>query len=137
MCELFLYALLGVAQSDDDVVREYDRREQIVAGELARRREHLRVRLRALYKLERGGFARLLAEAGSRDEFFARRAAANRILERDLSELRQFARERTALMSERSRLAAARVQATEPAPLFKLRSPLAHQIGRASCRERG
>src|SRR5206468_4166888 len=125
MCSLLLALLLATQPDDDDLIREYNRREQIVSDVLARHRDHVRTRLRALYKLGRGGYARLLAESRSRADFFIRRAAASRILTRDLAELREYARERAALEAERERLAAAEHAQLAGLETLPLRPPVA------------
>src|SRR5689334_1033624 len=101
---LGLLALL--VYSNDDVLSEYDRRERIVESQMSVRKEHLRHRLDALYRMQRGGYARLLAESSSRADFFARRAVAAQIVKRDLAELKLYLRERQTLREERERLVA-------------------------------
>jgi murein DD-endopeptidase MepM/ murein hydrolase activator NlpD len=105
MCKLALLALMLLQEhSDDDVIQEYDHRRAIVGAETSKHRDHVRQRMLALYKMQRGGYARLLFESQSRGDFFVRRAAAARIVERDLAELRLYARERATLDEERKRL---------------------------------
>jgi septal ring factor EnvC (AmiA/AmiB activator) len=125
MCKLLLLALalLQPDRSDDDVIQEYDHRREIVGAETAKHRDHVRRRMLALYKLQRGGYARLLFESQSRADFFVRRAAATRIVERDLGELRLYARERATLDEERKRLQMATTH-FDPAAPMAFRSPV-------------
>jgi septal ring factor EnvC (AmiA/AmiB activator) len=123
---LLMQVAAHASQPAPPLVEEYDRRARIVGGEWAKRRTHLQQRLLALYKLQRGGYARLLAESTSRPDLFRRRAAAAHIVERDLAELAAYARERNAIVVERARLAGTAPQDGAPraAPIL-LRRPLA------------
>jgi septal ring factor EnvC (AmiA/AmiB activator) len=68
-------------------VHDLERRARALEEQQAERRERLRKRLRALYKLANGGLLRLVAAADSVDDLDARRAAARRVVARDLDEL--------------------------------------------------
>jgi murein DD-endopeptidase MepM/ murein hydrolase activator NlpD len=130
MCSGLLALLLLV--SNEDVVHEYDRREAAILEQLARRQAHVRARLRSLWKLSRGGYARLLLESSSRADFYTRRAAASRIVRRDLVELGLYARERRMLAEERDRLRAeATAGAVLPIPSLS-RAPVAARFAIAA-----
>jgi len=75
----------NAAESD---LRALERRSKSLGDQADERRDRLRKRLRALYKLSSGGVLRLLAESGSTADLAAREAAVKRVLERDLDELR-------------------------------------------------
>jgi septal ring factor EnvC (AmiA/AmiB activator) len=58
-----------------------------LSASMVERREHLRKRLRAMYKLSQGGYLRLLLGAETPAELFARRDGMRRVIGRDLDEL--------------------------------------------------
>jgi septal ring factor EnvC (AmiA/AmiB activator) len=80
------------ARPGDDraaTLRELDaarKTEALVAEKLAAREKDLSARVRALYKLTRSGLAPLWLEKDARGELVRRRAAARRLIERDLEE---------------------------------------------------
>jgi septal ring factor EnvC (AmiA/AmiB activator) len=84
-----------------------------LSASIDQRRDHLRRRVRALYKISQGGYLRLLLDAESPADMIARRNGVRRIVRRDLeelssvsSELADLERDRQALR-ERERVAAA------------------------------
>jgi septal ring factor EnvC (AmiA/AmiB activator) len=78
-------ALLADRAAADAEVHDLDRRARALDQQSAERRERLKKRLRALYKLSNGGSLRLLfADAG---QLAVRHDAVRRILARDLDEL--------------------------------------------------
>lgn len=83
------------------------RRSDSLSAQLVERRHHLRQRLRAMYKLSQGGYVRLLLGAETPARLFARRDAAERILDRDLDELGAVHQELAELAGVRERLRAA------------------------------
>ncbi|MCB9557403.1 MAG: peptidoglycan DD-metalloendopeptidase family protein [Deltaproteobacteria bacterium] len=73
-----------------DQLNDARRRYQALKRQLEQRKQSLRLRLRALYKLSRGGHLRLALAATSPQDFNARVAAIGRLVRRDLLELRNF-----------------------------------------------
>ncbi|MCA9672953.1 MAG: hypothetical protein KC503_45490, partial [Myxococcales bacterium] len=105
----------------DDRIAEGERRIRAFEKRRGARRQHLRRRLRSLYKLSRGGLLRLMLESESADQARRQTRAVARILARDAAELRLFRGEvkrlatlRDALRKRRAAqaqlLASARVQ---------------------------
>ncbi len=68
-------------------VHDLERRERALQDQQADRRQRLKQRLRALYKLANGGYVRLVVGADTVEQLDARRAAAGRVVARDLAEL--------------------------------------------------
>jgi murein DD-endopeptidase MepM/ murein hydrolase activator NlpD len=107
---------VGALDRELEVAR---RTEVQVAEKLAARETDVAGRVRALYKLTRAGLAPLWLDGAARGELVRRRAAARRLIVRDLAE-------RGLLRAELERARAARVRleaeleariAAEPAPL--------------------
>jgi septal ring factor EnvC (AmiA/AmiB activator) len=84
-------------------VHDLERRARALEEQQAERRDRLRKRLRALYKLANGGLLRLVAAADSVDDLDARRAAARRVVARDLDELAAVRAEERELDLEQAR----------------------------------
>ncbi len=84
-------------------VHDLERRALALEEQQAERHDRLRRRLRALYKLANGGYLRLVAGAGSVDDLDARRAAARRVVARDLDELAAVREEERELDVEQAR----------------------------------
>jgi septal ring factor EnvC (AmiA/AmiB activator) len=120
---VLLPALVGAARppealeseraAADAEVRDLERRARALSAQAAERRERLRRRVRALYKLSSGGYLRLLAGAGSADEIGARDEAARRVLRRDLEELAAVRDEARTVDELQSRRAAELARALE------------------------
>ncbi len=92
-------ARLTRAEADDLL-----RRVRILSEAKDSRREHLKTRLSALYKLSQGGFVRLVLGAESLPELFIRRDGARRILQRDMEELSALRDELSELSGEQKEL---------------------------------
>jgi septal ring factor EnvC (AmiA/AmiB activator) len=90
--------------------------EAMLADSEARRAELLRQRVRAIYKLSRAGWAQLWIDHGARTELLRRRAAARRLLTRDLAELAILDDEAEAVGAARVRLEHALAIAAPPPP---------------------
>jgi septal ring factor EnvC (AmiA/AmiB activator) len=84
-------------------VQDLERRARALEEQQAERRVRLKRRLRALYKLANGGLLRLVASAESVDDLEARRAAARRVVARDLDELAAVREEERELDVEHAR----------------------------------
>lgn len=84
-------------------VHDLERRARALEEQAAERRDRLKRRLRALYKLSNGGWLRVVAGAGSVEELDARRAALGRVVARDLDELRAVREEERELDAEQAR----------------------------------
>jgi septal ring factor EnvC (AmiA/AmiB activator) len=78
-------ALLADRASAEAELRDLERRSRALGEQAAERRERLKQRLRALYKLSSGGSLRLLFADSA--QLAARHDAVRRILARDLDEL--------------------------------------------------
>ncbi len=100
-------ALSAVAAQETAV----DRTEKMLEEKISERKTQLATRVRALYKLARGGEVALWLDAGERRDRVAWESAARRVLSRDLDELRQFQAELDAARSARVALHQARQQA--------------------------
>ncbi len=85
-------------------IKEAERRLEALTKRSARRRVHLRHRLRALYKLSRGSLVRLLVEAEGGHRARVNGRALTRLIERDVDELRLYRREVARLATERATL---------------------------------
>jgi septal ring factor EnvC (AmiA/AmiB activator) len=109
--ETALGAAVEAWQQTEAELADRLRRSDSFTRDEALRRERLRARLRALYKLSRGGFVRLLVESPNRTDLFARRNAARRILRRDLEEIALQRRELSLLAEERRTLEKRRAEA--------------------------
>jgi murein hydrolase activator len=68
-------------------VKDLERRARALSDQANERREEVKRRLRALYKLSNGGYLRLVAGAASVEELDQRRVALGRVVARDLEEL--------------------------------------------------
>ncbi|HEX4458570.1 MAG TPA: peptidoglycan DD-metalloendopeptidase family protein, partial [Polyangia bacterium] len=84
-------------------VHDLERRERALQDQQAERRQQLKQRLRALYKLANGGYVRLVVGAETVEQLDARRAAAGRVVARDLAELRAIRVEEQELEVEQAR----------------------------------
>lgn len=71
---------------------------------VALRQEHVKKRLRALYKISQGGYLRLLVSAETPAELFERRNGVQRVIRRDLEELESNRRELGEVEAERAEL---------------------------------
>ncbi len=90
---------------------------ELVQGKLDERERDLRGRVRAVYKLARAGDLPLWVDESARAEFVRRRAAAHRMLLRDLEERRLLRDELARAEADEERLAAlAQAAAEEAAP---------------------
>lgn len=99
--------MLAVAAQEDAV----DRTEKMLEEKISERKAQLATRVRALYKLARGGEVALWLDAGERRDRVAWESAARRVLSRDIDELRQFQAELDAAHAARVALQQARQQA--------------------------
>lgn len=111
-------------------VRDLERRVTAVGEELARKRGRLQERVRALYKLSNGGWLRLVDGAGSLRELDERRAAAARVLARDVAELAALRAEMRDLEREQARRKEALARALDPGARVPL-ADLADAVGLA------
>ncbi len=68
-------------------VKDLERRARALSDQANERRDEVKRRLRALYKLSNGGYLRLVAGAASVEELDQRRVALGRVVARDLDEL--------------------------------------------------
>jgi septal ring factor EnvC (AmiA/AmiB activator) len=84
-------------------VQDLERRARALEEQQALRRDRLKRRLRALYKLSNGGYLRLVAGSDDGDEVDARRAAIGRVVARDLEELAAVREEARELDAEQAR----------------------------------
>jgi septal ring factor EnvC (AmiA/AmiB activator) len=94
-------------------VRDLERRARALDEQSEARRDRLRRRLRALYKLSNGGTLRLLAGAESAAELGARHDAIRRVLARDLDELGTVREEAAEVDREHTQRAEAIARAVE------------------------
>jgi len=85
-------------------LNENQRRIRALQHRVLIRRNHLRQRLLALYKLSRGGRLRMLVESESHSEALFRTSGVKRILRRDVDELRSHQRQLRQLGDLRKRL---------------------------------
>src|SRR5687768_12509306 len=96
-------------------VRDLERRALALDAQAAERKERLRKRLRAIYKLSSGGYLRLLSSSETAAELQSRTTSLSRLLERDLEELAAVREEARVVDAEhagrKERLAAALVPA--------------------------
>lgn len=102
-----------------------------IAEKLATREAELRGRVRALYKLVRGGTLPLWVDEGERIELLRRRAAARRLILRDLAERRALMSELRAAEADEARLLAekaARAAEAGPPPWPSLVPPVPGRI---------
>lgn len=84
-------------------VHDLERRARALEEQSTLRREQLKRRLRALYKLSNGGWLRVVAGAASVEDLDVRRAALGRVVARDLDELRAVREEAHELDAEQAR----------------------------------
>lgn len=91
-------------------IGESERRLRALETRAAERRRHLRARLRALYKLSRGGAVRLFLEAIGSQDLLVRLSVASRVLRRDVSELQVYGGEREHLERGRRALLSSRAE---------------------------
>jgi septal ring factor EnvC (AmiA/AmiB activator) len=89
-------------------IGEASRRMRALEQRSLERRHHLRSRLRALYKLSRGGAVRLFLEAIGTQDLLLRLSIASRVLRRDVRELELYGGEHQRLEVERGSLERAR-----------------------------
>lgn len=80
-------AVLADRAAAEAEVRDLERRARSLDGQADERRDQLRRRVRALYKLSNGGTLRLLADTTSAADLSRRHDALTRMLARDLGEL--------------------------------------------------
>ncbi len=78
-----------------------ERSDGVLATQAGRRHEHLEMRVRSLYKLERAAELRRWVDVGEREGAAWRRLAARRLIAREARERRLVMREREALMEAR------------------------------------
>ena len=98
---------------------------ELVESKLGERERDLRGRVRAVYKLARAGDLPLWVDESARAEFVRRRAAAHRMLLRDLEERRLLREELARAEADEERLAAlAQAAAEEAAPPLERHSLL-------------
>ncbi|MCS6912116.1 MAG: M23 family metallopeptidase [Myxococcales bacterium] len=83
---------------------DLERRLKTLGEAQERGKARLRIRLRALYKLSQGGFARLLLGADSPHELYLRRRGARQIIGRDLEELHALRNELKEVAAEQAEL---------------------------------
>jgi septal ring factor EnvC (AmiA/AmiB activator) len=83
---------------------EADRRVKALEQRSAQRRKQIRSRTRSLYKLSRGGFARLILDAGDGRNVTRRLSALRRILRRDVRERQLYRKELDQLATQRKEL---------------------------------
>jgi septal ring factor EnvC (AmiA/AmiB activator) len=115
-------------QSLDAQIEVLGRTEAMLIDKYETRGAELRSRVRAAYKLLRGGDAAMWMDPGSHAHVARRRAAARRVLSRDQAELRALRQELDSVSEERARLERDRRQAMAaraPAPA-SLRLPVVH-----------
>ncbi len=89
-------------------LRDTERRLGALEARSLERRRYLRARLRALYKLSRGGAVRLFLEAIGTQDLLVRLSASTRVLRRDVRELETYHGERERLARDRETLGRAR-----------------------------
>jgi len=89
---------------------EADRQIKALETRATQRREQIRTRARSLYKLSRGGFARLLIDAEDGRDMARRLSALRLILRRDVQERRLYRRELDQLAGRRAQLRGQRRQ---------------------------
>lgn len=113
LSELSARAVRGAAR-----IRQLEREQRTLGYELAEaarridalqrraraRRATLAKRLRAVYRLTRGGYLRFIVEAKGERELLWRSGALRRILRRDLGELKLYRRELAGLREQRAQL---------------------------------
>jgi septal ring factor EnvC (AmiA/AmiB activator) len=90
----------GAAEAE---VHDLERRARALEEQSTARREQLKRRLRALYKLSNGGWLRVVAGAASVEDLDVRRTALGRVVARDLDELRAVREEARELDAEQAR----------------------------------
>jgi septal ring factor EnvC (AmiA/AmiB activator) len=88
-------------------VRDLERRMRSLEEQSKKRRDAIRARVRALYKLSSGGYLRLLLGAEDAADLSARHAAVKRILQRDFAELEALRDEARLLEADQARHAEA------------------------------
>lgn len=117
----------AIRGSLDAQVAVLDRTEGLLVDKHRARTGELGARARAAYKLLRTGNAPLWVDEPSRSAFLRRRAAARRILGRDLAELRVLQDELDSVAGARQRLERARqdIAALSPPPPGSLHVPVA------------
>ena len=95
---------LSAARAEAEAeARDLERRARALDEQTEGRESRLKRRLRALYKLSSGGYVRLLARAETPSELAAREQALERILERDLDELKAVRDEARAIDADHAR----------------------------------
>ncbi|RMH41015.1 MAG: M23 family metallopeptidase [Deltaproteobacteria bacterium] len=137
-----LVAVAGAALAGgppvDARIAAVDKTERILDDKIEARTAALRARVRALYKLTRPGTKVRLVDPAVRADVLRRRAAARRILHRDVEELAVLRRERDAVARARRRVVRERSEATgAPPPPRSLRRPVPGPIVTAFGRYRG
>lgn len=100
-------ALKAERVAADLEVRDLERRMRSLDEQSKKRRETIRARVRALYKLSSGGYLRLLLGAEDAADLSARHAAVKRILARDFAELEALRDEAKLLVADQARHAEA------------------------------
>lgn len=99
-----LYDLRRKKKRMDYQVREGQRRISALRKRAGKQRTALRLRIRQLYKVSRGGFARLVLNADDGRNLHSRLSAASLILKRDIREIELYHRELKRHLVEEQRL---------------------------------
>jgi septal ring factor EnvC (AmiA/AmiB activator) len=92
-------------------VRDLERRARALEAQQGERKERLKKRLRALYKLSSGGLLKLLSSSESAVELSSRWSGVQRVLARDLDELGAVREEQRQLDREHARRSEAHARA--------------------------
>lgn len=139
LAALFMVAMAAPAAADPESTTEApsqlaaaERTHAAVSAREAEIRAHLADRLRALHKRHRATARRLWVDPSSRRAWLRARAAAARVVRRDVAELAILREELTAAEDarERARAEAAAASATPLAPAVPARRSLARPIAR-------
>jgi septal ring factor EnvC (AmiA/AmiB activator) len=106
-------ALLADRAAAEAEVHDLERRARALGEQSEERKERLKKRLRALYKLSNGGSLRLLVDSDGAAELAARHDAIRRVLARDLDELAAVREEAREVDAEQARRQDALTRAIE------------------------
>ncbi len=98
-----LDALDADKSAAESEVKDLERRARALDEQANERRDRLKRRVRALYKLSSGGYLRLLVRADDPGELVARHEAVRRVLKRDLDELEAIREESRAVDADHAR----------------------------------
>jgi len=113
-----------------------DKTKSVLVHKQQVRIDGLRARVRALYKLSRAGWAPLWLEGARRSDLLRRRAAARRILARDLNEIQILREELAAVLEAEVRVDDARAHAAPGTSVARgslvrpVRGPIVSRFGR-------